>query len=256
MKFYLGTHETSWLRLTDVPLFISRRRLALRKRSPRALGTWALDSGGFTELSMFGKWTTSAEQYISEVRRWKDEIGGMDWAACQDWMCEPVILARTGLTVAEHQRRTIQNYLDLKSQAPEIPWAPALQGWLPGDYLDHAEAYERAGVSLAAQPIVGLGSVCRRQALFRITHLIQDLTDAGIRLHGFGFKLSGLSRVGHLLESADSLAWSLDARRAAPMPGHPHKNCANCLPWALDWRERVLDRIRSAEQAAEQRLIA
>ena len=40
-------------------------------------------------------------------------------------MCEEQILKRTGLTVAEHQRRTIASYLDLKSAEPELPWLDA-----------------------------------------------------------------------------------------------------------------------------------
>ncbi len=36
MKFWLGTHEVSWLGRTDVPLFISRRRLARQKTWARA----------------------------------------------------------------------------------------------------------------------------------------------------------------------------------------------------------------------------
>ncbi|WP_409430254.1 hypothetical protein ACJEIK_21530 [Mycobacterium sp. SMC-16] len=26
-----------------------------------------------------------------------------------------------------------------------------------------------------------------------------------------------------------------------PLPGHTHAACNNCLPYALAWRERVLD---------------
>jgi hypothetical protein len=32
-----------------------------------------------------------------------------------DWMCEPQILAGTGLSVAEHQRLTLENFLHLPS---------------------------------------------------------------------------------------------------------------------------------------------
>ncbi len=34
--------------------------------------------------------------------RYRDEIGCLLWAAPHDWMCEPWITAKTGLTVAEH----------------------------------------------------------------------------------------------------------------------------------------------------------
>lgn len=61
--FYLGTSEVRWLGQANVPLFISHRRLAPRKSFPRALTGWALDSGGFTELSMYGEWRTTARDY-------------------------------------------------------------------------------------------------------------------------------------------------------------------------------------------------
>ncbi len=42
-----------------------------------------------------------------------------------------------------------------------------------------------------------------------------------------------------MLESADSMAWSYDARRAPALAGCTHRNCANCLEYALRWRRRV-----------------
>ena len=74
MRFFLGTHEAHWLadpRFARVPLFVSRRRLTLRRKLPRAVGTWALDSGGFTELQMHGRWTLSPAAYVAEVRRFR-----------------------------------------------------------------------------------------------------------------------------------------------------------------------------------------
>lgn len=248
MRFYLGTHETSWLAKTDVPLFISRRRLSLRKACPQAVGRWALDSGGFTELSMFGEWRTSPAQYVAEVRRWRDEVGNLDWAAAQDWMCEPFILEKTGKTVAEHQRLTVENYLTLRDLAPEIPWAPVLQGWACPEYRRHQEQYEAAGVDLASLPVVGLGSVCRRQHMLPVSILIGGLHRDGLKVHGFGFKTKGLQLAGRHLTSADSLAWSYDARRSAPLPGHTHKNCANCLEYALEWRQQMLASLGRNEQ--------
>ena len=51
-RFYLGTHQPQWLALLEVPLFVSHRRLAKRTRLPRSCGSWALDSGGFSELAL------------------------------------------------------------------------------------------------------------------------------------------------------------------------------------------------------------
>jgi hypothetical protein len=63
-----------------------------------------------------------------------------------------------------------------------------------------------------------------------------------VRLHGFGVK-TGLAPYADCLASADSLAWSFVARRAAPLPGCSHANCANCLRYAAAWRERALGRL-------------
>lgn len=87
-RFYLGTHETSWLTRTDVPLFISHRRLARNKSLPRAVGPWALDSGGFTELNMYGEWRTTPSEYVAAVRRYTEEVGGMQWASPQPGLDE------------------------------------------------------------------------------------------------------------------------------------------------------------------------
>jgi integrase len=47
MRFYLGTHQPSWLaRDLGVPFLVSHRRLAGRRTLPRASSPWALDSGG------------------------------------------------------------------------------------------------------------------------------------------------------------------------------------------------------------------
>lgn len=70
-----------------------------------------------------------------------DETGGLAWAAIQDWMCEPTIIRRTGLSVEEHQERTMLSWLELNNIAPELPWLPVLQGWTRGDYLHHIDAY-------------------------------------------------------------------------------------------------------------------
>lgn len=241
MKFYLGTHMTNWLRETDVPLFISHRRLARQKTVPKAVGSWALDSGGFTELSMHGRWLTGPGEYVEAVYRYQDEIGNLDWAAPQDWMCEPVMLDKTGLTVADHQARTVASVVELRDMAPDLPFVPVLQGWGLADYMRCVALYADAGIDVSAEPTVGLGSVCRRQSEDEIETICSTLAELGIKLHGFGVKTLGLRYARHL-RSADSLAWSYNARRNPPIPGHSHKSCSSCLPWALRWRERVLRR--------------
>lgn len=245
MRFYLGTDSPGWLwdRPPEHPLFISRRRLERYKTLKPALQEWSLDSGGFTELNLYGEWRLTPHQYVARVRRYYDEIGRLNWAAPQDYMCEPFVLEKTGKTVTEHQRLTVENYLDLRTLSPELPFIPVLQGWQPDDYLRHTEMYEAAGISLADEPLVGLGTFCRRADLTPVQNLVARLHDDGLRMHGFGVKKDGLPVLGNYLASADSLAWSARARWAkSNLCGTQHraKTCTHCRTWANEWANRMV----------------
>ncbi len=248
--FWLGACEPRWLERTNVPLFLPVHRFArCRRRLPKALGPWALDSGGFTQLNLHGRWPFTALDYVAQVQRLRDQVGNLQWAASMDWMCEPVVLRKTGLTVLDHQKRTIENYERLRLYAPHLPFIPVLQGWSLDDYLRHVDMYAAAHIDLTRERLVGIGTVCRRQGTKDAEIIIQRLAVMGIPLHGFGFKLTGLRRVAHYLKSADSMAWSYDARKHTPLPGCTHQKCANCLRYALNWRERA---VRSFQYAARQ----
>jgi hypothetical protein len=238
VKFYLGTHHASqrWFDL-DLPLFVSRRVLTGRKRLPQASDGWALDSGGFTELSLYGAWQTTPAEYVRDVLRFSAEIGCLEWVAPQDWMCEPFMLAQTRLTLSEHISLTVSNFLALRDMLGPLV-VPVLQGWCVRDYHACADAYERAGVSLEAEQLVGLGSVCRRQDTAEAGRIVRSLS--GLRLHYFGAKLRGLERFGDALASADSMAWSYDGRRQRRACPEGRKSCANCMHHALAWRERLM----------------
>lgn len=299
MRFFLGVHNSAWANRTDVPLFVSRSALKRTKSSfTRARGPWALDSGGFTEIAMHGRWTVTPQDYAQEVRLWQREVGNLQWAAPMDSMCEPGMLLRSLLAdglvdldlkksdkrplivqieskygklgerfenkallhqrVCVHQQRTIDNLLALREIAPDVPWAPVLQGWRPNDYLAHADAYMRAGVNLMNEPIVGLGSVCRRDKLDDARIVIQALSKGSLRLrlHGFGMKKSAFRDPVILdgLESSDSLAWSKEGflehyRRGKNLCGRKHEGgCQNCLDWALTWRKQVERQWRKTER--------
>ncbi len=237
----------NWIAKTSVPLFVSANTLRGRKTFPRAIGRVAIDSGGFTQLSTHGAWTIPAVQYVEEVRTMVREIGNIDFAAIQDWMCEPWILTKTGLSVAEHQTRTIDSYEELLGLAPELPWLPVLQGWATPDYWRHLEMYARRGHDLGNLARVGVGSVCRRQHTRDAADLMAELSRHGVAVHAFGFKKTGLRAVASKLASSDSMAWSFCARRAPPLPGHTHKNCANCLGYALRWRGELMTGLESSD---------
>lgn len=244
MQFYLGTHHPKWLEYVNVPLFVSRNRLSKYRTLPRAIGDWALDSGAFTELLTYGEWRFRPRQYLEFIDRVWDEVGNMNWAAPMDWMCEPFMLAKTGLPVQEHIRRTVINYVGLKESRPWFPFIPVLQGYHRDDYMRCMDMYYRYRVQLHELPLVGVGSVCRRQAMPEIASMLREISSAGIRLHAFGFKMEGVARCSDFLESCDSMAWSFNARRLQRRwcKNGKHKNCANCLEYALDWRRRLLAR--------------
>lgn len=250
MRFYLGTHQVNWLwdeAFRDVPLFVSFRRLAGRPRLQRAIAPWAMDSGGFTELSMHGRWTVSAEDYVAELRRIVQLTGMPEWIAPQDWMCEPVMLERTKKSVKAHQSLTVANFCHLRTLAPELPFVPVLQGYSHRDYLRCLDLYELAGVDLWREPLVGVGTMCRRQGTIEAEEILRDLASMGLRLHAFGAKTTGLRRYASELSSSDSLAWSFNARKHPPMLGCRHKSCSSCPRWALRWRERTLGAIAQSE---------
>lgn len=259
--FLLGTHLSAWLSNDAIPdgisLFVSHRRLdggskgARKSAYPRARHDWALDSGGFSELSMYGQWRTTPQQYVTSVLRYTAEIGRLQWAAPQDWMCEPWIIAKTGLSVEEHQRRTVANFIELRAlwaaqtDLP-CPFMPVLQGYTLADYLTCWDLYDAAGIELAGYPVVGVGSVCRRQSSIEIAEIMWALLDRDpeLQIHGFGVKGDGLSQYGDALATADSMGWSFNARKNEPLPQCRglHKNCANCADYALAWMRRMLAR--------------
>jgi hypothetical protein len=269
-RFLLGTHMPSWLSRATVPLFVSDTRLRERKRFTRAVVPWSVDSGGFTQLQKHGRWTFTPAEYVARLRTYRDKIGNIRWCAPMDNMCEPLIInggkvgrqrffgtrhildpdGWLGLTyddmVNTHQDLTVANLLELRTLAPDLWIIPVLQGYTLPQYLRCAVKFRQAGIDLTREPLVGLGSVCRRQATKEVHGIILALHQLGItRLHGFGVKTLGLQRYGHLLTSADSLAWSDVARKLkVPVCGtvHPRdaKNCANCEPFALTWRARLL----------------
>jgi hypothetical protein len=242
--FWLGIHHAEWLGRTSVPTMVSFRSLFRRRRLPRAAGAWVQDSGGFNELALHGCHTTIPDAYAARTRIHAEQIGGMQWAAVQDWMCEEVMLARTGLTVMQHQRKTVESYLDLRELAPDLPWLPVLQGQALDEYRRHLDMYADAGVDLRLAPLVGVGTLCRRQHTMAAVRLLQGLKALGLRLHGFGLKITSVLRLRDVLVSSDSMSWSLDGRY--PQGGRcrkRHRSCANCLDYALLWREKLLARL-------------
>lgn len=255
--FLLGIHQPAWLRTVEVPVFVSHTRLRRYKTLPKRLkgARFAVDSGAFSEIAKYGRFITEPGEYADALLRYREEIGGLMWASPQDFMCEPHMLAKTGLDVREHQRRSIASVELLRTLAPGVHVIPVLQGNDVNSYLECARGFAAAGIDLAAEPLVGLGSVCRRQSTREIVEIVGTLTaELGCRLHGFGLKIKGLEQLVRAGEaqcySADSMSWSYAGRRVAGCShGRPVKSESNCLSYALEWRERLLARIPAQSPA-------
>lgn len=265
--FWLGSHRHYHLAHTPVPLCISnntlgdgkpegRRTLPVRvKAETGEPAPWVLDSGGFTQLQTRGSWDEgpSPEQYVRLLRRYREEIGGLTWAAPQDWMCEPPIInggwwdgkyyVGTHLSVPEHLRLTVLNGARLRELDSGV--ILAVQGWEEDHYARCVDLYwQLVRIDLTAEPLVLVGSLCRRQNTAEAGRILKRLHRCGVtRLHGLGFKLDGILDHGDLLASSDSQAWSRGARygdhQHMRLPGCTHRGPkhANCLAYALWWRE-------------------
>lgn len=221
MRFYVGVHHPSmgWpLTLRGFRVCLSANVLVGRVGDIPFVGCsepWLLDSGAFTQVTRHGRFLQAPHAYAALVRRYA--ATGLVAAATQDYMTEPAALRATGLTVRDHQRLTVERYDAIADAGTDgVYLMPVLQGWTPDDYRRCLQDY---GDRIGTGAWVGVGSVCKRQgdpaAIAEIlTAILRDRPD--LRLHGFGVKKTSLLRpeVRRLLATADSMAWSLAARRA------------------------------------------
>lgn len=171
--------------------------------------------------------------YAAQICYWK-QFGTLLAAVTQDYMCEPFMVKRTGLSVRIHQQLTIEKYDALQRLETGVYIMPVIQGYAPQEYMEHVDAY---GDRLKPGMWVGVGSVCKRNGnpkkileVLRAIHSIRP----DLKLHGFGLKTTALRdpEVRNELESADSMAWSFAARKEG-------RN-------ANDWREAMAFKQRIA----------
>lgn len=199
IAFYPGLHQPS-----DTKHFrracISINRL-WQRRKPLGRARIFVDSGAFTILAKHGHYpeSHSVERYAQRLYELHTQgIVRIAVASTQDYMCEPMMLAKTGFTVADHQRLTVERYDALVASLarlfggpPPFPILPVLQGWTVGDYRQHLAMY---GGRLSPRMWVGVGSVCKRQGntgtIEAILRAIKEVRP-DLRLHGFWREADG-----------------------------------------------------------------
>lgn len=213
MDFYVGLHQPSDARhFARCCIHIARLE---RRRRPLGCEDLLVDSQAFMKLKLHGRYPESPEAYARKVER-AAQLAEHITAVTEDYMCEPFVLARTGMTLAAHQRLTIERYDAIRGVLDQaIYLMPVLQGYHPREYADHIRQY---GARLGLGAWVGVGSVCKRNtdpAAIRAVLLAIKAERPDLRLHGFGVKITALASptVRQLLYSADSMAWSLNARK-------------------------------------------
>lgn len=258
--FWLGTHKPDWVADETMPaLFLSRTELARKKRWPTIrCAAVAVDSGGFSEVGKHGRWEPTIVEFADFVYRCAE--WGARWVGAMDWVCAPPALEASGHTVDTHQALTVEFYANLRAlldaQAPGLGRmvTPVVQGWTVDQYVACLGRYERAGVLLDDQPLVGVGSLVRDDHQ-TVADILVELAQADLRIHAFGVHRQALAAAltrGAMdwrpageawhptgVVSFDSMAWSYAARaRKLRLPQCDHKaaNCSNCPTWALEWR--------------------
>lgn len=212
MMFLTGMHHPH--NAGKVPAaFVSAHALK-RRKSGFPVRRWVLDSGAFRTIELHGGYPEPVEVYAALIRRYAGNRRLLA-AVSQDYMCEAFMLAKTGLTIADHQRLTIERYDALLAcDTAGVYVMPVLQGYAPADYVEHIRQY---GARLKPRAWVGVGSVCKRNsnpASVIAVLLAIKAERPDLRLHGFGIKITSLAEqlVRDLLFSADSMAWSFAAR--------------------------------------------
>jgi hypothetical protein len=169
---------------------------ALRgRKDPLSVRRWMLDSGAFTQVTKFGDFIQTPEEYVRLAVRFQDQ-GDLACIATQDYMCEPSVIAELQsqgrqASVRIHQRKTVERYIQIMDEAEKqglkVPVMPVLQGWEVDDYQDHLIMYSRmlsdlkyqrcrnlwktpfldkphyyGGELLNADQWIGIGSTCKR----------------------------------------------------------------------------------------------
>lgn len=184
------------------------------------------------------------EKTPEQIEEWKEELvfegANPIWFELYPWEFDNGP-AKVG--VEDHQELTVLRYkwiLEcLRERKCDTYLMPVLQGYLPEEYIHCLDLYEKEGL-LPRGAYVGVGSVCKRNVN---PETVVDVLGAikrrrpDLQLHGFGIKITALRdpKVRALLKSADSMAWSVDARHTR---NHIRKKGGDpsLAPSPNDWR--------------------
>ena len=168
-----------------------------------------VDSGGYSFFHRDGVFDQRLDKYLKFVRR-----HNADYFANRDYPCEPELLKKRGSTTLQNQALTLHNQVELEifieDEYPDLfnRFVAVLQGWTLDDYIFMADFLNDRGL---LTDLVGIGSVCRRNATSELKSIILGLKEQFpvLNFHGFGIKFDVLkdAEVWDALYSADSMAY-------------------------------------------------
>jgi len=203
-----------------------------------------IDSGGFSLMLETGE-----HDPVSEYMAFVEEHDA-NYAALQDYPCEPSILEKYDRSVKDHQYMTVEaaaeNLAYIQDNNIDVEPVAVLQGWEVDDYLECIDLFRDAGVMT---DYIGVGSVCRRNAEEDIrdvlTTIRSELPDKEI--HAFGVKKSVLRYpdVWAALSSVDSSAWYFGMYQGKPVPERAWHTCCKLY---LDYKRDLYESFNLSDQ--------
>jgi hypothetical protein len=174
-----------------------------------------LDSAGFVAMVRYGRYPWSVDDYLdlAAAHPWR-------WFAARDFCCEPEIADDTQ-TVLDRISMTSRALVACRNGARERGILDRLMPVVQGRTLDQYErCLDRISFALDDAPLLGVGSVCRRNVtgpdgiLEVVERIDRVLGTSPLRLHLFGCKSSAASllRSHPRVASFDSQAYGVRAR--------------------------------------------
>lgn len=262
MKMYVGMPQHNDTPLLDAcaelnaPIMVSSNRCWDPKRRRFALGHALLhspqavkvDSSGFVAMMLYQGYRWEPEEYLEWIiNDWPAHWPRPEYAA-MDYCCEQAI-AKSRAEVHKRIDMTIKScwyMFELVQQMRDdgMHWAenpmPVIQGRTADDYIQCLRQLPKAS-------LYGVGSVCGRhlygpEGLLPVIEAICMEIRSGVGLHAFGVKgdAIGYLRAFRQVESVDSMAWDIAARRDAHQRG---VSCSYALraKHLKDWYTRQVD---------------
>jgi len=214
------------------------------------------DSGGYSFMKGKGEYQTTGAEYLDYVERHRPHR-----FALRDYPCERDVLEKHGRTVLEHQKMTVNAHVDLLNEWEDRgltsePMA-VIQGWDVSEYIRHVDMLREAG---ALTDVVGVGSVCRRNAtadILAVLNAVSDCLRGSAKMHAFGVKTDVLKGdYPDSLESVDTHSYDYRARYHCIDHNYPSKGWRDVAYHYLKQRDKIKRAIyaTSGKEAAQKSL--